>query len=165
MRGVLQQLAPDFEKSAGHHLVIEYATAGKVEEKVAADEAIDVAILTKPRAEKLVRSAELVSGTVTVLARVPIGLVVRKARRTLISARSKRSNARCSMPNRSPMLTRRAAVRAASSWHRPSKSSASPLRSNPSFASFRRPPAKARRELARSSSGARPRSAYSRSAN
>jgi molybdate transport system substrate-binding protein len=42
MRGVLQQLAPDFEKSSGHHLVIEYATAGKVEAKVAADEAIDV---------------------------------------------------------------------------------------------------------------------------
>jgi hypothetical protein len=45
------------------HLVIEYATAGKVAEKVAADEAIDVAILTKPRAEKLVRAAKLVGGT------------------------------------------------------------------------------------------------------
>src|SRR5947209_8216336 len=78
MRGVLQQLAPDFEKSSGHHLVVEYATAGKVEEKVAADEAIDVAILTKPRAEKLVRSAKLVGGTATVLARVPIGLAVKK---------------------------------------------------------------------------------------
>ena len=78
MRGVLQQLAPAFEKSSGHHLVIEYATAAKVEQKVAADEAIDVAILTKPRAEKLVRSAKLVGGTVTVLARVPIGLAVRK---------------------------------------------------------------------------------------
>ena len=36
MRGVLQQLAPDFEKSSGHHLVIEYATAGKVEKVVLA---------------------------------------------------------------------------------------------------------------------------------
>jgi molybdate transport system substrate-binding protein len=100
MRGVLQQLAPDFEKSSGHHLVIEYATAGKVEEKVAADEAIDVAILTKPRAEKLVRSAKLVGGTATVLARVPIGLAVRKGaahpdissveafKRTLLNAKS-----------------------------------------------------------------------------
>jgi molybdate transport system substrate-binding protein len=48
MRAVLQQLAPAFEKSSGHKLVIEYATAGKIEEKVAADETIDVAILTKP---------------------------------------------------------------------------------------------------------------------
>ena len=47
MRGVLQELGPAFEKSSGHKLVIEYATAGKVEEKVAADEEIDVAILGK----------------------------------------------------------------------------------------------------------------------
>src|SRR4029077_8971119 len=48
MRAVLQELGPAFEKSSGHKLVIEYATAAKVEEKVAADEEIDVAILTKP---------------------------------------------------------------------------------------------------------------------
>jgi molybdate transport system substrate-binding protein len=100
MRGMLQQLAPDFERSSGDHLVIEYATAGKVEETVAADKAIDVAILTKPRAEKLVRSAKLVGGTATVLARVPIGLAVRKGaphpdissveafKRTLLNAKS-----------------------------------------------------------------------------
>src|ERR1700758_2828214 len=77
MRAVLQQLAPAFEKSSGDKLVIEYATAGKVEETVAADEAIDVAILTKPRVDKLVRAAKLVGGTTTVLARVPIGLAVK----------------------------------------------------------------------------------------
>ena len=100
MRAVLQQHAPTFEKSSGHKLVIEYATAGKVEEKIAADEVIDVAILTKPRAEKLVRAAKLVGGTTTVLARVPIGLAVKNGaphpdissveafKRTLLDARS-----------------------------------------------------------------------------
>lgn len=78
MRAVLQQLAPDFEKSSGHKLVIEYATAGKVEEQVAADGPIDVAILSKPRADKLVRTAKLLGGTATELARVPIGLAVKK---------------------------------------------------------------------------------------
>src|SRR5947209_19648629 len=78
MRAVLQQLAPAFEKSSGHKLVIEYATAGKVEEKVAAGEEIDVAILTKPRADKLVRGAKLVGGTATTLASAPIGLAVKK---------------------------------------------------------------------------------------
>jgi molybdate transport system substrate-binding protein len=94
MRAVLQQLAPTFEKSSSHKLVIEYATAGKVEEKVAADEVIDVAILTKPRA------AKLIGGTTTVLARVPIGLAVKNGaphpdissvdafKRTLLDARS-----------------------------------------------------------------------------
>ncbi len=78
MRAVLQELGPAFEKSSGHKLVIEYATAGKVEEKVVADEAIDVAILTKPRIDKLVSRAKIVGGTATILARVPIGLAVKK---------------------------------------------------------------------------------------
>jgi ABC-type molybdate transport system substrate-binding protein len=100
MRAVLQQLTPAFEKSSGDKLVIEYASAGKVEQKVAADEAIDVAILTKPRADRLVRDAKLVGGTTTVLARVPIGLAVKSGaphpdissveavKRTLLDAKS-----------------------------------------------------------------------------
>jgi molybdate transport system substrate-binding protein len=100
MRAVLQQLAPAFEKSSANKLVIEYATAGKVEQEVAADEPIDVAILTKPRADKLVRGAKLVGGTAVVLARVPIGLAVKKGaphpdissveafKRTLLNAKS-----------------------------------------------------------------------------
>src|SRR5205823_13339450 len=79
MRAVLQELGPAFEKSSGHKLAIEYATAGKVEEKVTAGEdAIDVAIQTKPRADKLVRGAKLVGGTATTLASAPIGLAVKK---------------------------------------------------------------------------------------
>ncbi|HEY1259201.1 MAG TPA: substrate-binding domain-containing protein [Stellaceae bacterium] len=78
MRAVLQQLAPAFEKSSGNKLEIEYGTAAKVEARIAADEDIDVAILTKPRADKLVRSAKLVGGVMTTLARVPIGLAVKK---------------------------------------------------------------------------------------
>src|SRR5947208_5186513 len=78
MRTVLQELGPAFEKSSGHKLSIEYATAGKIEEKVTADDTIDVAILSKPRADKLVRVAKLVGGTATTLASVPIGLAVKK---------------------------------------------------------------------------------------
>ena len=78
MRAVLQELGPAFEKESGHKLTIEYATAGGVEEKVAAGEPIDVVILTKPRADKLIRAAKLVGGTTETLASVPIGLAVGK---------------------------------------------------------------------------------------
>jgi hypothetical protein len=44
---------------------------------VAADEVIDVAILIKPRADKLVCAVKLVDGATTLLARVPIGLAVK----------------------------------------------------------------------------------------
>jgi molybdate transport system substrate-binding protein len=100
MRAVLQELGPAFEKETGHKLSVEYATAGKVEEKVAADEPIDVAILTKPRADKLIRAAKLVGGSTETLASVPIGLAIKKGapkpdigsvdafKKTLLSAKS-----------------------------------------------------------------------------
>ena len=78
MRGILQELAPAFETAAGHKLKIDYATAGVVEQKVAADDEIDVAILTKPRVDKLVREAKIVGGTTKTLASAQIGLAVKK---------------------------------------------------------------------------------------
>jgi molybdate transport system substrate-binding protein len=78
MRAVLQELAPAFEAASGNKLKIEYATAGVIEQKVAADDEIDVAILTKPRLDKLVREAKIVSGTAKTLARAQIGLAVKK---------------------------------------------------------------------------------------
>ena len=78
MRAVLQELAPAFETASGHKLKIEYATAGVVEQKVAADDEIDVAILTKPRIDKLVREAKIVGGTMKTLASAQIGVAVKK---------------------------------------------------------------------------------------
>jgi molybdate transport system substrate-binding protein len=78
MRAVLQELAPAFETASGHKLKIEYATAGAVEQKVAADDEIDVAILTKPRVDKLVREAKIVGGSTKTLASAQIGLAVKK---------------------------------------------------------------------------------------
>jgi len=73
MRGIVQELAPAFETASGHKLKIDYATAGVVEQKVAADDEIDVAILTKPRIDKLVREAKIVGGTTKTLASAQIG--------------------------------------------------------------------------------------------
>ena len=57
MRAALQELAPAFEAAFGNKLKIEYSTAGDIEKKVAAGDEIDVAILTKPRVDKLVSEA------------------------------------------------------------------------------------------------------------
>ena len=78
MRAALQELAPAFEAASGHKLKIEYATAGVVEQKIAAGDEIDVAILTKPRLDKLVREAKIVGGSVKTLARAQIGVAVKK---------------------------------------------------------------------------------------
>jgi molybdate transport system substrate-binding protein len=78
MRAALQELAPAFEAASGNKLKIEYATAGDIEKKVAADDEIDVVILTKPRVDKLVSAAKIVGGSTQTLARGQIGLAVKK---------------------------------------------------------------------------------------
>jgi molybdate transport system substrate-binding protein len=78
MRAALQELAPAFEATSGNKLKIEYATAGDIEKKVAAGDEIDVAILTKPRVDKLVSQAKIVGGSTQPLGRTQIGLAVKK---------------------------------------------------------------------------------------
>jgi ABC-type molybdate transport system substrate-binding protein len=68
LQPAIQELAPAFEKSSGHKLSIQYDTSDKIEQKVAAEEPIDVAILTKPQVDKLVRIAKLVGGSTANLA-------------------------------------------------------------------------------------------------
>src|SRR5712691_2522570 len=63
MRPILQELAPAFEAASKNKLVIAYASDADVEQKVAADESIDIAIMTKAPMEKLVKSARILTGT------------------------------------------------------------------------------------------------------
>ena len=78
MLGAVQELAGTFEASSGHKLVIDYATVGKIADRVAGDDPIDVAILTAPFFDKLVRTGKMVGSTTGQLARVPIGLAVKQ---------------------------------------------------------------------------------------
>jgi len=66
---VLKELALAFEKASGNKLVVKYDAADKVSDQVAADADIDVAIMPKPLADKLVAKAKLVGGTSAALAK------------------------------------------------------------------------------------------------
>src|SRR5215471_4976622 len=63
MRAPLQELAREFEATSGHTLVIESAFVGKVAEKVAADDPVDVVIISKPVFDKLVDTEKLAGGS------------------------------------------------------------------------------------------------------
>lgn len=77
MRPVMNELIPAFEKSSGHKVTVEYAPAGKIDEKVRGDDTVDVAILPKPRFDKLVGAGKMAGGSATPLARVELGLAVK----------------------------------------------------------------------------------------
>jgi len=63
MRPILQELAPAFEAASKNKLVIAYASDADVEKKVASDESIDIAIMTKGQIDKLVKTARLLTAT------------------------------------------------------------------------------------------------------
>jgi ABC-type molybdate transport system substrate-binding protein len=63
MRPVLQELAPAFEAASKNKLVIAYASDADVAAKVAADESIDIAIMTKAPMDKLVKAARILTAT------------------------------------------------------------------------------------------------------
>ena len=63
MRPILQELAPAFEAASKNKLIIAYASDADVAKKVAEDESIDIAIMTKAPMDKLVKSARLLTAT------------------------------------------------------------------------------------------------------
>jgi molybdate transport system substrate-binding protein len=97
---VLDEHFHDYERSSGNKVVFEYATAGKVRERLQSGEQADVAILTRPLLDQLGASGKILQGTATDLARSAVALVIRKGaskpdissadafKRTLLSAHS-----------------------------------------------------------------------------
>ena len=98
------ELAPQFERATGHHLVTEATSMGtgsaSIESRLASGEAIDVVIVADSALEQLIANRRIVPGTTVDLARSAIGMAVRKGapkpdissldalRRTLLAATS-----------------------------------------------------------------------------
>jgi molybdate transport system substrate-binding protein len=74
----LSELVPQFEQSSGHKVKVVYGPAGALADRVKAGEAADVAILSEPAADALRKLGKLVAGSETVVAKVGVGVFVRK---------------------------------------------------------------------------------------
>ena len=76
--GALSELLPQFEKLSGHKIAITYGPAGGLAASVRKGEAADIVILSEPEAESLRKGGQTVDGTQIVVAKVGIGVFVRK---------------------------------------------------------------------------------------
>jgi len=97
---VLVPLVPEFEGSSGHRISISYGTAGQVVDRIQKGEYADVVMSTGPQIDNLQKQAKLVPGSRVDLAKVGIGVFVRKGatkpdigsveafKRTLLAAKS-----------------------------------------------------------------------------
>jgi molybdate transport system substrate-binding protein len=98
--GVLDDIVRSFEGSTGHKVILSYATAGTIRDRIRSGEPGDVAILTRPMLDQLEGEGRIASGTSKTFARSHVAVVVRAGaprpeigsvdsfRRALVGARS-----------------------------------------------------------------------------
>jgi molybdate transport system substrate-binding protein len=77
MRGVLDQVVPEFERSSRHKVSIDNATAGALAKRIEGGEAFDVAIITPKVIDDLVQKGKIAAVSRTNIAKVGIGVAVK----------------------------------------------------------------------------------------
>lgn len=75
---VVTALVPDFEKQTGHKVTVENDTAGALTKRISSGEAFDLVILTPAALAELTKAGKVVEGSTRPLARVAIGVAVKK---------------------------------------------------------------------------------------
>lgn len=75
---VVTAVVADFEKQTGHKVTVENDTAGALVKRVAGGEAFDVIVLTPGALEPLAKDGKVVNGSATRLAKVAIGVAVKR---------------------------------------------------------------------------------------
>lgn len=74
----LNELLPQFERSSGHKVTIDYGTGGALMTRLQKGEAADVAILTRQQNEDLQKQGKIVVGSRVDIGKVGVGVGVRK---------------------------------------------------------------------------------------
>ena len=71
-------LIPDFERSSGHKIKVDYGTAGAVADRVQKGEAADIIISSVPTIDRLQAQGKVAAGDRVIVAKVGVGAFVRK---------------------------------------------------------------------------------------
>jgi molybdate transport system substrate-binding protein len=100
VKSVLEQLGPQFEKTSGNKLTFTFGPAATLKEKIDQGAVFDVAILTAPLTDALVKAGKVDATTRATIARAGLGVSVRAGaakpdvsmddglKRTLLNAKS-----------------------------------------------------------------------------
>jgi molybdate transport system substrate-binding protein len=100
LQAVMEELAPQFEQATGHKVIVEIGLAAVFKRQIEAGEPFDVAVLTPPLIDELIKQGKIAGDSRTVIARTGLGLLIRAGarkpdigtaeafRRTLLDANS-----------------------------------------------------------------------------
>jgi molybdate transport system substrate-binding protein len=100
MKSVVNELGPRFESATGHKLVVQFDVVGALKRQIDAGEGFDVAILTTPLIDDVIKEGKIAGGSRADVARSGLGVIVRAGapkpdissadafKRTLLNAKS-----------------------------------------------------------------------------
>jgi molybdate transport system substrate-binding protein len=77
VRSALVEMLPEFERATGHKVSVDYDTANTLFERIKSGETADLAILTRPTIDELIKQGKVGTGEGKDLARSGIGVAVR----------------------------------------------------------------------------------------
>src|SRR5262245_3283569 len=77
LKAVMEDLAPQFERATGHKVVVKYGLAAGFKQQIEAGEAFDLAVLTPPLIDDLIKQGKLAADSRAVIARTGLGLMIR----------------------------------------------------------------------------------------
>jgi molybdate transport system substrate-binding protein len=77
LKAVMEDLAPQFERATGHKVVVKFGLAAGLKKEIESGESFDLAVLTPPMIDDLIKQGKLASDSRTVIARTGLGLMIR----------------------------------------------------------------------------------------
>jgi molybdate transport system substrate-binding protein len=77
-KAVLRELAPQFEKSSGHEVVVSYSVSAALEKRIEGGEPFDLVIVTPAQIDDLIKNGRVVADSRTPLARSGMALAIRR---------------------------------------------------------------------------------------
>ena len=81
LKSVMEELAPQFERTSGHKVIVEYGLAAQYKQQIETGKDFDLAVLTPAHIDDLIKQGRMAADSRTVIARTGLGLMIRSGSR------------------------------------------------------------------------------------